>query len=122
MAEHQSLNPRVMNSAAVSVMLDFLTYVILYFSLILFFIPTPAHEDAGEDVHEGAEEGAILALVEEEGEAVDLGCRDDEHDHADEDGEVAVGLAGPLGHELAVVLPPLAAGEQQAVALVVVPW
>ena len=42
---------------------------------------------------------------------------DDKHDHSNEDGEVAVGLAGPVHNELTVLRPPLARGEQKTVAL-----
>ena len=80
----------------------------------------PAHEDTRYYVHKRTEEAAILVLVEEHTDPVDLGGGDDEHDDAHEDGEVAVGLAGPVHHELPVLLPPLARGEQQAVALEVV--
>ena len=45
---------------------------------------------------------------------------DDEHDDTDEYREVTVGLASPVHHELAVLLPPLPGGEEQAVALEVV--
>ena len=46
--------------------------------------------------------------------------RDDEHDDTDEYREVTVGLASPVNHELAVLLPPLPGGEEQAVALEVI--
>ena len=46
--------------------------------------------------------------------------RDDEHDDTDEYREVTVGLASPVNHELAVFLPPLPGGEEQAVALEVI--
>ena len=42
---------------------------------------------------------------------------DDKHDHPNEDGEVAVSLAGPVHNELTVLRPPLARGEQKTVAL-----
>ena len=54
------------------------------------------------------------------GQPVYLCCGDDKHDDADEYREVTVGLARPVNHELAVLLPPLPGGEEQAVALEVV--
>ena len=81
---------------------------------------SPAHEDTRYNVHKRTEEAAILVLVEEHADPVDLGGGDDEHDDAHEDGEVAVGLTGPVHHELPVLLPPLPGGEEQAVALEVV--
>ena len=51
-----------------------------------------AHEHAGEHVDEGAEEAAVLPLVEEVGQPVDLRRRDHKHDHSHEDGEITVGL------------------------------
>ena len=80
----------------------------------------PAHEDTRYNVHKRAKEAAILVLVEEHADPVDLGGGDDEHDDAHEDGEVAVSLAGPVNHELSVLLPPLPCGEQQAVTLEIV--
>ena len=77
----------------------------------------PAHEDTRYYVHKRTEEAAILVLVEEHTVPVDLGGGDDEHDDPDKDGEVAVGLAGPVHHELAVLLPPLPGGEQKTVTL-----
>lgn len=77
----------------------------------------PAHKHTGDYIDESTEEAAVLALVEEETDPVNLSGGDDEHDHPDKDGEVAVGLAGPIHHELPVLLPPFAGGEQQAVAL-----
>ena len=50
------------------------------------------HEHAGEDVDEGAEEAAVLPLVQEVGQAVDLCRRDHKHDNTHENGEIAVGL------------------------------
>ena len=71
-----------------------------------------AHEDARDDVNECTEEAAVLVLVEEHADPVDLGGGDDEHDHAHEDGEVAVGLTGPVHHELTISLSPLSSCEQ----------
>ena len=51
-----------------------------------------AHENAREDVNKCAEETAVLPLVQEVGQAVDLCCRDHEHDNAHKNGEIAVGL------------------------------
>ena len=50
------------------------------------------HEHAREHVDEGAEEAAVLPLVEEVGQPVDLRRRDHKHDHPNEDGEITVGL------------------------------
>ena len=100
----------------------------------------PAHEDTRYYVHKRAEEAAILVLVEEHtypginnnvsialynggygcGQPVYLCGGDDKHDDTDEYGEVTVGLTCPVNHELAVLLPPLPGGEEQAVALEVV--
>jgi len=71
-----------------------------------------AHEDAGDDVHKRTEEAAVLVLVEEHADSVGLGGGDDEHDDANKDGEVAVGLTGPVHHELSILLPPLSCGEE----------
>ena len=51
-----------------------------------------AHEHTGEDVDECAEETAVLPLVQEVGQAVDLCRRDHEHDNTHKNGEIAVGL------------------------------
>ena len=51
-----------------------------------------AHEYTGEDVNKRAEEAAVLPLVEEVGQAVDLCRRDHKHDNAHKDCEIAVGL------------------------------
>ena len=77
----------------------------------------PTHKDAGDNIHKSTEKAAVLVLVEEHTVPVDLGGGDDEHDDPDKDGEVAVGLAGPVHHELAVLLPPLPGGEQKTVTL-----
>ena len=76
-----------------------------------------AHEDARDDVNEGAEEAAVLVLVEEHADPVDLCGGDDEHDHAHEDGEVAVGLTGPVHHKLSIPLSPLPRSKQQTMTL-----
>ena len=90
-----------------------------YFPKIITKISSniPAHKDAGDNIHKSTEEAAVLVLVEEHTVPVDLGGGDDEHDDPDENGEVAVGLAGPVHHELAVLLPPLPGGEQKTVTL-----
>ena len=54
------------------------------------------------------------------GQPVYLCGGDDKHDDSDEYSEVTVGLARPVNYELAVLLPPLPGGEEQAVALEVV--
>ena len=51
-----------------------------------------AHEHAGEDVDECTEETAVLPLVKEVGQAVDLCRRDHKHDDAHKNGEITVGL------------------------------
>ena len=96
-----------------------------------------AHEDARDHVDKRTEETAVLVLVEKhtdpEIKTLSLctggdGCvppvylcgRDDEHDDTNEYREVTVGLTRPVHHELAVLLPPLPGGEEQAVALEVV--
>jgi len=79
-----------------------------------------AHEDAGDDVNKRTEEAAVLVLVEKHAVSVDLGGGDDEHDDPNKDGEVAVGLAGPVHHKLAILLSPLACGEQETMALEIV--
>ena len=48
---------------------------------------------------------------------INLRGGDDEHDHPNEDGEIAVGLAGPVHNELAVLSPPLPRSKQKTVAL-----
>ena len=90
-----------------------------YFPKIItkIFSNIPAHKDAGDNIHKSTEKAAVLVLVEEHTVPVDLGGGDDEHDDPDKDGEVAVGLAGPVHHELAVLLPPLTGGEQKTVTL-----
>ena len=79
-----------------------------------------AHENAGDDVNKRTEEAAVLVLIEEHADPVHLSGRDDEHDDTNKDGKVAVSLAGPVNHELSVLLPPLPCGEQQAVTLEIV--
>ena len=79
-----------------------------------------AHENAGDDVNKRTEEAAVLVLIEEHADPVHLSGRDDEHDDTNKDGKVAVGLTGPVNHELSVLLPPLPCGEQQAVTLEIV--
>ena len=51
-----------------------------------------AHEHAGEDIDECTEETAVLPLVKEVGQAVDLCRRDHKHDDAHKNGEITVGL------------------------------
>ena len=77
----------------------------------------PAHEHAGYDVHKCTKEAAILPLVQEETESVDLGSRDDKHDDSNKDGEVAVGLAGPIDNKLTIFLTPLSSCEKQTMTL-----
>ena len=51
-----------------------------------------AHEYTGEDIDKRAEEAAVLPLVKEVGQAVDLCRRDHKHDDAHKNCEVTVGL------------------------------
>jgi len=76
-----------------------------------------AHQNGGDDIDEGREETAVLALVDECGGTVGLGGREDEHDDTHKDGEVAVSLTGPGWDELAIVFTPLTSSKEKTVTL-----
>ena len=81
------------------------------------FIRPPAHENTGNDINKCTEEAAVLPLVQEETEPVDLGGRDDKHDNTNKDGEVAVSLASPVDNKLTILLPPLSSCKQKTMSL-----